>query len=102
MIIDRDTITVIVNFICKHEQPPGEHTPIEDPDELLSTMGLDSLDYMMLYIWISDIYGITEDQFKVIEKEGDITLTRFQDFIISIGTQSPTLRDAKDIYNGTE
>jgi hypothetical protein len=97
-----DVIIKIVNEIAKLELDivKKEHTYIEDVNELLSGMGIDSLEYMMVYMWIGEIYKIDNNEFQKVEMRGDITFNHLINFINNKSSETPTFDEAISIYKG--
>ena len=95
-------ITDIINYLASEELKlvRKEHIPISDPEELLSSMNIDSLEYMIMYMWLGDIFCIPNDTFEELEKQGDVTLAYITSFIIEHHSKSPTLQEAIDAYIG--
>jgi hypothetical protein len=102
----KSLIVDIINYLANEELKlvRKEHIPISDSEELLSSMNIDSLEYMIMYMWLGDIFNIPNEIFEELEKEGDITLGYITSFIIEHYDQdkAPTLQEAIDTYNGEE
>ena len=97
-----DIIVQIVNEIARLELDliKKEHTYISDVNQVLSDMGIDSLEYMMVYMWIGEIYKIDNNEFQKVEMRGDITFQHLINFINSQSTETPTFEEAINIYKG--
>ncbi len=55
----------LFNALARKARPAhAEYTPIESLDTPLPETGLDSMDGLMLVIFLSDIYGISEEASK--------------------------------------
>mgnify|MGYP000645000512 CR=1 FL=1 len=91
----------IVNAIIDSELKivRKDFIPIESGEELLSSTGIDSLEYMVLYMWLGEIYGIDSKGFAKVEILGDITFAQLSIFIEKAKTKNPSVEEALDLYN---
>lgn len=62
------------------------HTPVTDLNLNLAEYGLDSLDMLMICIYLCELYGIPEETGKEMPAE---TVQIIQDFILAHKTQEP-------------
>ena len=99
--MNHEELTELINLISKTEleviRSPN-FSLIKNPDSLLSEMGIDSLEYMMLYLHIGEICGIKNEDFQLPSMQGDISLKFFIEFINKHKTKHLTFSEAKAEY----
>jgi hypothetical protein len=99
--MNREDLTEIINLIAKTELEII-HSPnfssIVDESDLLSRMGIASLEYMMMYLHIGELFGIANDKFQLSEMQGDIQLSRLLTFIDKYDTRGLSLAEVKAEY----
>ena len=100
MNIKLEVLIEVINYICSKEHHRSDFFPIVSADQRLSEMNIDSLEYMMLYMWLGDIYGIDGDLFEEAEVEGDVTLGRIHKFVEDYATKDTSLESAIKCYRG--
>ena len=96
----------LFNEVIKVAKPAGLTRPVATSlDQELVDLGLDSLDTMMLTVYLADIYGVPEEQLKELRpkeienqngtKVRSMTLSFVFDFMESRKTTEPeTIEDA--------
>jgi acyl carrier protein len=62
------------------------HNPVLDPTEKLLDTGLDSLDTLMICIYMCELYGISEEAGKHMPAE---TVKEIETFVMANQTQQP-------------
>ena len=78
----------LFNGVAKIARPVHvSHTPVTDRELKLDEYGLDSLDLLMICIYLCELYGIPEETGKDMPAE---TVQIIEDFIMSHRTQEPT------------
>jgi acyl carrier protein len=99
--MNREEIRELINLIAKAEleviRSPN-FKELTDPLKPLSSMGIDSLEYMMLYMHLSDLLGIDKDRFRTIEVVGDVQLRTITDFLMKEDTRGLSLKEAQAEY----
>jgi len=63
------------------------HTPVTDTQLDLTEYGLDSLDMLMICIYMCELYGIPEETGKEMSAK---TVQEIEDFVMTHRTQQPT------------
>lgn len=91
----------LFNEVIKAAKPAGINRPTATDmnQDLVADLGLDSLDTMMLTIYLADIYGISEEKLKELRpietenpdgtKSKSMTIAYIYDFIDSNKTMDP-------------
>lgn len=97
--VDTDLLTV-VNGIIKEELSivRKEFTPLTEGADLISKSGVDSLEYMVLYMWLGELYGIDNKVFSSIETLGDVSIAQLSSFITAKRTKTPEAQEALELY----
>jgi len=89
----------IVNLILRVESDEDkEYKPITSMDDSFNIQGLDSLSTMMFFIWISDIFGISEKKFQELADQKNFTIRTLKDFVSKECTHTFTYNDAMAYY----
>ena len=92
---DHDLLAIL-NAAVKLARPVGaDDINIESLDTPIIDTGLDSLDILMVSVYISDVYGVSEEDVKLMAFQVDSTIRDFMDFMIAHKTKDPqTLQEA--------
>jgi acyl carrier protein len=92
---DNDLLQIL-NAAVKLARPVGaDDIKIESLDTPIKDTGLDSLDILMVSVYISDVYGVSEEDMKLMAFQVDSTIRDFMDFMIEHKTKDPqTLEEA--------
>ena len=84
----------IVNIILKLDSDENEeYKSITSMDDSFNIQGLDSLSIMVFFIWISDLFGITEKTFQKLADQKNFTIRTLKDFVSKECTQNFTYND---------
>jgi acyl carrier protein len=62
---EQDKIALMNHIITLARPVSSEELKINSLDTVIIDTGLDSLDYLMVTIYLSDVYGITEEDIKL-------------------------------------
>jgi len=77
----------LFNAIAEVARPVHiKHSPLPHKDSNVTDEGLDSLDVLMISIYLCELYGIPEEVGKQMEC---FTVQDFEDFIMKHKTQTP-------------
>ena len=99
--MNNDDIRVLINLISKSEleviKSPN-FKEITKPTSHLSEMGIDSLEYMMLYMHLGELFGIDKERFKDLEVLGDVQLRTITDFLHQEDTRDLSIEESKSEY----
>jgi acyl carrier protein len=99
--MNNDDIRVLINLISKSEleviKSPN-FKEITNHTSKLSEMGIDSLEYMMLYMHLGELFGIDKERFKDLEVLGDVQLRTITDFLQQQDTRNLSIEEAKSEY----
>ena len=77
--------------IAKLARPvSADELKIDSMDTLLKDTGLDSLDFLMVGIYLSDIYGVSEEDTKAMKMDETSTLRDIINYMVSKGTKQPS------------
>ena len=103
IMITKEEILVVVNGIAERELKlvRKSFTPITEGHALLSSMGIDSLEYMVLYMWLGEVYEIDSKTFAIIERLGDASSDQLTTFIAKYATKYPSAKEALDLYDAS-
>ena len=85
----------LMNGIIKLARPAmPEDYKLTSLDTLLSQTGMDSLDFLMAGVYLSDVYGVSEDDLKAMVMAPDSTVNDLFAYMEAHATIVPT--DAKE------
>lgn len=86
----------IMNQIIKVARPvSAEELKLDTLDKPLKDTGLDSLDFLMVGVYLSDVYGVSEEDMKAMKLEEGATVRDFINYVIAHKTKEPaTLQEA--------
>lgn len=92
---DHDLLEIL-NAAVKLARPIGaQDIHIESLDTPIKETGLDSLDILMVGVYISDVYGVSEENMKLMAFQEGATIRDFMNFMIEHKTKDPqTLQEA--------
>jgi hypothetical protein len=94
----RELVNTIIEselkLVRKDFSPLGETS-------ILSSSGIDSLEYMVLYMWVGEIFGISNEKFSTIEIVGDVTLDALHRFVLKYMTKTPSKDEAIALYTSS-
>ena len=101
MTVAVNPITAVINGISARELKLVRKTfvPLTEAHEVLSSTGIDSLEYMVLYMWLGELYGVDNKTFEKIEAKGDVTLNDMIEFLEHNATKQPSAEEALAIYD---
>lgn len=92
---DEDFLAV-VNLICKLDAPMGDYIPIVSMDEKLNMDRLDSLSMVVFFVWIAQLFGISEDKMKDFVDSQKFTVRDIKDFVTKEATQTYSRAEAEE------
>lgn len=72
-----------------------KYTPVTDKSHSISSYGLDSLDNLMICVFLCELYGIPEEVGKEMRSE---TVQQVEDFIMANKTKEPESIEAAVEY----
>lgn len=86
----------IMNAVIKLARPvSAEELKLNTLDKPIKETGLDSLDFLMIGIYWSDLYGVSEEDMKAMKLEEGATVRDMLDYIMAHKTKEPVnLEDA--------
>lgn len=84
---EQDYIDLINGVIALARPVSADEIKISSLDVGIAEAGLDSLDYLMVGIYLSDVFGLTEEQIKEM-KVG--TVREMLDYMLERKTKEPT------------
>jgi hypothetical protein len=91
---DEEFITIL-NMLFKLDAPPGEEfIPLTSMDEKITVDRLDSLSSVVFFIWISELFGISEDKVNDFMKAGNYSGRALKDFVMAEATQAYSYKQA--------
>ncbi len=83
-------LLLIMNGIVKVARPvSADELKIESLDTLIKDTGLDSLDFLMVGVYLSDIYGVSEEDVKLMKLTEESTIRDVFEFMFKHSTQTP-------------
>lgn len=83
-------LLLIMNGIVKVARPvSADELNIESLDTLIKDTGLDSLDFLMVGVYLSDIYGVSEEDVKLMKLTEESTIRDVFEFMFKHSTQTP-------------
>jgi len=87
----------VINLILKQDTPLGEeYVPLESMEDRLDTGRLDSLGMIVFFVWISHLFGISEDVFQVFIRQGNISIQAIKEFVKIEATKNCDINDVKE------
>jgi acyl carrier protein len=72
-----------------------KYTPVPDKDSLITDFGMDSLDMMMVCVFMCELFGVPEEVGKEMHAT---TVQEMEDFLMSHKTQQPDSIEAAVEY----
>lgn len=86
----------LMNGIVKLARPvSSEDLKLESLDVLIKDTGLDSLDFLMMGVYLSEIYGVSEEVIKQMEMTPESTVRDFIKYMQEHKTKEPvSVKDA--------
>ncbi len=98
--ISDEEFLLLTNNICKKESPIGDiFAPLTSMDEAIDVDHLDSLGVMVFFVWITELFGITEKTFDEFAVKGSFTVTAIKEFVAENATRSGTYADVEEYSN---
>ena len=93
---DKEFISVL-NLVCKLDMgPEEEYVPITDIDEDLKIERYDSMAMMLFFIWVSELFGISETKIEEFVAKGVFTIRAVKDFVNAEATRTYTYAEAAE------
>lgn len=90
----------LVNKICQRETSLGtEYQPIVTMDEVLNMGRLDSLGMIIFFTWMTDLFGIPEENCDTFVAREVITVQDLKDFVSANCTQTYSYETAAEYMN---
>lgn len=78
----------LLNFICFNEIGIKENfKELTSVDQFISESGIDSFDFVMLYLFVGEAYGINDGLFREHLPETDITVATLYAFVLEYKTK---------------
>jgi acyl carrier protein len=99
--MNREEVKDLINLISEEELAvinSPNFKRITEETLVLSAMGIDSLEYMMLYMHLGDLFGIDKEAFKNLEVLGDVQLRTAVDFLLQWDTRRLSYGEAFDEF----
>jgi acyl carrier protein len=87
---DQELLEIIKHVVKLARPVSADEMVIDNLDTLLKDTGLDSLDFLMVGIYISDIYGVSEEDVKTMEMNETSTIRDLFKFMQDHATKHPT------------
>jgi len=84
---DQDYINLINGVITLARPVSADEVKISTLDIGIADAGLDSLDYLMVGIYLSDVFGLTEEQIKEMKVA---TVREMLDYMLASKTKEPS------------
>jgi len=86
-----------INLVCEMDIGPGEeYIPITSINEDLKLERYDSMGMMLFFIWISELFGISESKIEEFVDKGVFTIRAIKDFVNAEATRTYTYAEAKE------
>lgn len=80
----------LMNAIIKVARPvSAEELKLSTLDKPMKETGLDSLDFLMVGIYLSDVYGVSEENMKAMKLEETSTVRDMINYVIAHKTKEP-------------
>lgn len=87
----------IINTICKKESPLVDtFIPITDMEESLVVDRLDSLGVIIFFVWLSELFGISDDDINAFTGEGVFTIRALKEFVTDKHTRTYSYAQAEE------
>jgi|TARA_Y100000310_G_C20598660_1_gene771852 hypothetical protein len=86
-----------INTLRKLDAPLGEKiTPVVSMDEKLNVEHFDSLGIVVFFMWISQLFGISESKVQDFMEKGDFTVKAIKEFVTVEATRTHTYAEAEE------
>ena len=86
---DNEVLEMLHGVVKLARPISADEIKIESLDTLLKDTGLDSLDFLMVGVYLSDIYGVSEEDLKEMKMDETSTLRDMVNYMLSKGTKQP-------------
>lgn len=87
---DKDILEILHGVVKLARPVSADEIKIESLDTLLKDTGLDSLDFLMVGVYLSDIYGVPEQTLKEMKMDETSTLRDMVNYMLLHATKQPT------------
>jgi acyl carrier protein len=84
---DQDYLDILNGIIAVARPVSADDLRLSSLDVNVADTGLDSLDYLMVGIYLSEIFGLTEEQIKEMKVK---TVREMLDYMLARKTKEPT------------
>lgn len=84
---DQDYLDLLNGIIQIARPVSADDLRLTSLDVKIADTGLDSLDYLMVGVYLSEVFGITEEQIKEMKAE---TVREMLDYMLTRKTKEPT------------
>ncbi|SVB88671.1 uncharacterized protein METZ01_LOCUS241525 [marine metagenome] len=93
---DKEFIDVL-NVVCAMDMGPGEeYTPITTMDEQLNIQRFDSMGILLFFIWVAELFGISESKIEEFMTKKTFTIRAVADFVKAEATRSYSYAQAEE------
>ncbi len=89
----------VINLLCKLDADEEEYIPITSIDAKVNMDQLDSLSIMIFFIWIVNLFGISEAGMLEFTDKGKFTVRTIKEFVTSKATQTYSYSEAQKYIN---
>jgi len=87
---DQELLEIIKHVVKLARPVSADEMVVDSLDTLLKDTGLDSLDFLMVGIYLSDVYGVSEEDVKLMEMNETSTIRDFFKYMQDHATKHPT------------
>ena len=85
----------VVNVILKRETASNvEFKPVTSIEDTINADMLDSLDMLIFFVWLADIFEIADDKIGVFVTTGEFTILALKEFVMANQTQTYSYKEA--------
>jgi acyl carrier protein len=92
---DQELLEIIKHVVKLARPVSADEMVVDTLDTLLKDTGLDSLDFLMVGVYMSDIYGVSEEDIKTMQMTETSTIRDLFKFMQDHATKHPaTVKEA--------
>lgn len=89
----------IVNQICTKESYLGrEFVPFTSIEEVIDINVLDSLGMIIFFVWLADLFEISDTEIAKFAEAGSFTIAQLKAFVLANHTKTYTYAEAQELY----
>lgn len=95
-----DEFLSVMNMIAKLDAPMGEeYIPFKSLDERIDMGRLDSLSIMVFFVWLTDLFGISEPAIQQYISKGDFSIQAIKTLVMTEYTKNCSMAKVEEFFD---